>query len=41
MLVLITIYKNKKKTIVLDKFVKFKKKGNKKSNLYINDQETK
>ena len=29
------------KTIVLDKFVKFKKKGNKKSNLYINDQETK
>ncbi len=30
-----------KKTIVLDKFVKFKKKGNKKSNLYINDQETK
>tara|TARA_E500000178_G_C16835866_1_gene668281 strand:- start:65 stop:472 length:408 start_codon:yes stop_codon:yes gene_type:complete len=29
------------KTIVLDKFVKFKKKSNKKSNVYINDQETK
>lgn len=30
-----------KKTIVLDKFVKIKKKGNIKSNLYINDQERK
>ena len=30
-----------KKTIVLDNFVKIKKKGNIKSNLYINDQERK